>query len=172
MNTRRQFLLQAPIGMLAAAAACRGAEQTPGTAAATTPGAPPTFGTSAAAGPSVTAETFAAAEPLMQVQMTDAERTQAAANWRTSMAGTLERRVGPRSVPLDDTMVPASQWNPAVAGTPRGSTRDRFVRTVVNPGPLPTSDSAIAFAPVTQLARWIETRQLTSCVTGAARALD
>jgi Asp-tRNA(Asn)/Glu-tRNA(Gln) amidotransferase A subunit family amidase len=162
VNTRRQFLLQAPIGMLAAAAACRGTEPTPTTATSSTPGAPPTFGTSAAAGPSVTAESFAAAEPLMQVQMTEAERTQAAANWRTSMAGTLERRVGPRIVPLDDTMVPASQWNPAVAGAPRGSTRDRFIRTVVNPGPLPTSDSAIALAPVTQLSRWIETRQLTS----------
>ena len=83
MNTRRQFLLQAPVGMLAAAAACRGTEQSPVTATATTgtPGAPPTVGTSAAAGPAVTAESFAAAETLMQVRMTDAERTQAAVNW-------------------------------------------------------------------------------------------
>ena len=72
MNTRRQFLLQAPLGMLAAAAACRGDEQTP--TPSTTPGAPPTFGTAAAAGPTVTASTFAAAEPLMQVHLTDAER--------------------------------------------------------------------------------------------------
>ena len=28
--------------------------------------------------------------------------------------------------------------------------------------PLPTSDEDIAFAPVTQLARWIETKQITS----------
>ena len=160
MNTRRQFLLQAPIGVLAAAAACRGDTPTP--EVVSTPGAPPTFGTSAAAGPAVTPSTFAAAETLMQVHMTDAERTQAAANWRTSMAGTLEQRTGPRLVPLDDTMVPASQWNPAVAGAPRGSTRDRFIRTIVNPGPLPASDGAIALAPVTQLSRWIETRQLTS----------
>ena len=160
MNTRRQFLLQAPLGMLAAAAACRGDEQTP--AASPTPGAPPTFGTAAAAGPTVTASTFAAAEPLMQVHMTDAERTQVAASWRTSMGATLERRTGPRTVPLDDTMVPALQWNPAVPGAPLGSMRNQFIRTTVNPGPLPTSDAAIAFAPVTQLSRWIETRQLTS----------
>ncbi len=146
--------------MLAAAAACRGDEQTP--AASPTPGAPPTFGTAAAAGPTVTASTFAAAEPLMQVHMTDAERTQVAASWRTSMGATLERRTGPRTVPLDDTMVPALQWNPAVPGAPLGSTRNQFIRTTVNPGPLPTSDAAIAFAPVTQLSRWIETRQLTS----------
>jgi hypothetical protein len=31
MNTRRQFLLQAPIGVLAAAAACRGDTPTPAT---------------------------------------------------------------------------------------------------------------------------------------------
>ncbi len=146
--------------MLAAAAACRGDEQTP--AASPTPGAPPTFGTAAAAGPTVTASTFAAAEPLMQVHMTDAERTQVAASWRTSMGATLERRTGPRTVPLDDTMVPALQWNPAVPGAPLGSMRNQFIRTTVNPGPLPTSDAAIAFAPVTQLSRWIETRQLTS----------
>jgi len=146
--------------MLAAAAACRGDEQTP--TPSTTPGAPPTFGTAAAAGPTVTASTFATAEPLMQVHMTDAERTQVAASWRTSMGATLERRTGPRTVPLDDTMVPALQWNPAVPGAPLGSTRNQFIRTTVNPGPLPTSDAAIAFAPVTQLSRWIETRQLTS----------
>jgi len=36
------------------------------------------------------------------------------------------------------------------------------VRSRSEPGPLPPSDDAIAFAPVTQLARWIESRQLSS----------
>src|SRR6185436_2106224 len=40
--------------------------------------------------------------------------------------------------------------------------RDRFVRAAADPGPLPSSDSDIAYAPVHQLSRWIETKKLTS----------
>ena len=47
-------------------------------------------------------------------------------------------------------------------GQTAGPARDRFVRTRVDPGPLPPNDEDIAFAPVTQLSRWIETRKLTS----------
>jgi Asp-tRNA(Asn)/Glu-tRNA(Gln) amidotransferase A subunit family amidase len=36
------------------------------------------------------------------------------------------------------------------------------VRTQSDPGPLPANDEDIAFAPVTQLSRWIESRKLTS----------
>ncbi len=36
------------------------------------------------------------------------------------------------------------------------------MRSKSDPGPLPTSDEDIAFAPVTRLSRWIEKRQLTS----------
>src|SRR5207237_5390505 len=39
---------------------------------------------------------------------------------------------------------------------------DRFIRSKADGAPLPSSDDAIAFAPVTQLSRWIESRQLTS----------
>jgi Asp-tRNA(Asn)/Glu-tRNA(Gln) amidotransferase A subunit family amidase len=43
-----------------------------------------------------------------------------------------------------------------------GPTRDAFVRTNADPGPLPASDAEIAFAPVSLLSRWIETHKLTS----------
>ena len=43
-----------------------------------------------------------------------------------------------------------------------GQTRDRFVRAPGDPGPLPGDDAAIAYAPVTRLSRWIESRKLTS----------
>ena len=79
MNTRRQFLITAPLGVLGAAAAC-GGEQ-PGRAVATpppTPGAPPTFGTAPSSGPPVSASTFAEAEKLAQVTMSAAEREMAA----------------------------------------------------------------------------------------------
>ena len=78
MNTRRQFLIRAPLTLLVAATALEtGTAQTP-SQTPTTPGAPPTFGTGAGFGPTVTPETFAEAEKLMQVTMTAAERQQAA----------------------------------------------------------------------------------------------
>src|SRR5215831_14685022 len=176
MNTRRQFLISAPLGVLVAAAGCRRndeATQANSQSAPTTAGAPPTFGTGPGSGPPVTPSTFAEAEKLMQVTMTPTQRQQAADSWRESLAPYLERRAGPRKVAIEATDAPAMLWNPALAGAPlpaspdRPDRPDRFVRS---PGgsakaasaPLPSSDDDIAFAPVTQLSRWIESRKLTS----------
>jgi Asp-tRNA(Asn)/Glu-tRNA(Gln) amidotransferase A subunit family amidase len=168
MNTRRQFLIRAPLGVLVAAAACRNesapAETTQTTAQTTptTPGAPPAFATAAGVGPQVTPATFAEAEKLMQVTMTPAERQQAADSWRSAMAPYLERRTGPRKVAIAATDAPATLWNPALPGVPIAPARDRFVRSKASGAPLPASDDDIAFAPVTELSRWIESKQLTS----------
>src|SRR4051794_31229659 len=104
MNTRRQFLITAAMGALAAGAS-RGAEAQAGTPPAT-PGAPPTFGTGPLSGPAVSPATFAEAEKLAQVTMSAAEREMAAASWRQSMAPLLERRTGPRKVVLDPDIAP------------------------------------------------------------------
>jgi Asp-tRNA(Asn)/Glu-tRNA(Gln) amidotransferase A subunit family amidase len=163
MNTRRQFLLRAPLGLLVAATACRNEGPNTGSPSApTTAGAPPTFGTGNGTGPVVTPATFAEAEKLMQVTMTDAERQQAADSWRQSMAPYFERRTGPRKVAIEATDSPATLWNPALPGLQIPSSPDRFVRSNAEAVPLPSSDDDIAFAPVTQLSRWIESRQLTS----------
>ena len=176
MNSRRHFLIQAPVALLGAVAACRADEQKAaagGTTSATpTPGAPPAFNTAPPVGPEVSPATFAEAEKLAQVQMTDAQRQVIAKSWRTSMAALLERRTGPRKIALEATLAPATRWVPAsiaeaatgptLAGAPTALPRERFVRTTVDPGPLPMNDADIAYAPVTQLARWIETRKLTS----------
>ena len=165
MNTRRQFLIRAPIGLLAAAAACRrdgGGSEEQAATPATTPGTPPTFATAPAVGPEVTPATFAEAEKLMQVSLTDAQRVMVAAGWRQSMAPFLERRVGPRRVALEATVPPATRWNPNLSGEPLGPARDRFLRSPLDPGPLPTSDADIAFSSVARLSRWIETRALTA----------
>ena len=163
MNSRRQFLIQAPLGLLGAIAACRSEEQTPGSASATaTPGAPPAFNTAPPVGPDVSTGTFAEAEKLMQVRLTDAQRQMAAGSWRTSMAPLLERRTGPRKATLEATLAPATRWDPASASPTSNPARDQFVRSNTDPGPLPASDEDIAFSPVTQLSRWIETRKLTS----------
>ena len=117
MNTRRQFLITAPLGVLVAAGACSN-DTPPGTSQSTpaapptppsTPGAPPTFGTGAGSGPAVSPATFAEAGKLMQVTMTEPERQQAADSWRRSMAPYLERRTGPRKVAIADTDAPATQ---------------------------------------------------------------
>jgi Asp-tRNA(Asn)/Glu-tRNA(Gln) amidotransferase A subunit family amidase len=165
MNTRRQFLLRAPLGLLVAAAAC--STETPRSTQQPTatppPGAPPTFGTGKGVGPVVTPATFAEAEKLTQVTMSPAERQQAADSWRESMAPYLERRNGPRKVAIEATDAPATLWNPSLPGlvSPPPSV-DRFVRSKDEGGPMPSSDDDIAFAPVTRLSRWIESRQLTS----------
>jgi Asp-tRNA(Asn)/Glu-tRNA(Gln) amidotransferase A subunit family amidase len=163
MNTRRQFLITAPLGVLGATAACRGEQQaTVVSTPPTTPGAPPTFGTAPGSGPAVTPSTFAAAETLVQVTMSAVDREMAAASWRQSMAPLLERRVGPRQIALEPHIAPATRWNPVLAGENSGPTRDVFVRSNSEAVPLPTSDADIAFSPVTQLSRWIEQKRLTS----------
>ncbi|HET7373336.1 MAG TPA: amidase, partial [Gemmatimonadaceae bacterium] len=161
MNSRRQFLITAPFGLLGAVTACRNApeSQQQGTPPA---GAPPTFGTAPAVGPEVSPATFAEAEKLAQVEMTHAQRTMAARSWRTTMAAMLERRTGPRKIALEPTLAPATRWNPVISDQSTGPAADRFVRSAADPGPLPASDDAIAFAPVTELSRWIESRKLTS----------
>src|ERR1043165_5748808 len=169
MNSRRQFLLTAPLGAVAFLEACKAADQastqsstpansTPGT----TPGAPPAFGTAPQVGPEVTPATFAEAEKLMQVTMTPDQRQMAAESWRRTLAALLERRTGPRKVELDDTRSPATIWNPSAVAHTTGPAKSRFVRSAATNVPLPTDDAEIAFAPVTQLSRWIQQRQLTS----------
>src|SRR6266581_424867 len=130
MNTRRQFLLRAPLGVLVAATACR--NETPSTNSQSTPstaGAPPTFGTGPGTGPPVTPATFAEAEKLMQVTMTPAERQQAADSWRESLAPYLERRTGPRKLAIAATDSPATLWNPMLPGIASSPSRDQFVRS-------------------------------------------
>jgi len=168
MSNRRQFLVSGPLALAAALASCRRAEQPSSGSSVTpsTPGAPPAFNTGPSIGPPVTPETFGEAAKLAQYEMSDAERHMAAGSWRTSMAPLLERRIGPRQLALDATVAPATQWTPWLidthAATAPTDTRSRFVRTSGDPGPLPSSDSDIAYAPVHQLSRWIETKKLTS----------
>jgi Asp-tRNA(Asn)/Glu-tRNA(Gln) amidotransferase A subunit family amidase len=157
MKTRRRFLVTAPLGLLAASQVSLGASsETP------PPGAPPTFGTAPPVGPEVAPATFAEAEKLMQVSMTDAQRQMAAQSWSASMAGMLERRTGPHKVMLEPELAPATQWNPVLPGMQAGPKQSRFVRSKAEAVPLPTRDEDIAFAPVTQLSRWIEAKQLSS----------
>ena len=111
----------------------------------------------------MTAATLAEAEKLVRVEMTAAERAQAAGNWSRAMAGVMERRTGPRKVAIEDSVAPASRWDPMIPGVAAGPKQDRFVRSA-SPAAAALSkrDEDIAFAPVSSLSRWIESRALTS----------
>jgi Asp-tRNA(Asn)/Glu-tRNA(Gln) amidotransferase A subunit family amidase len=163
-KSRRQFLTVTSMGILGVAAVLRSqgqnaAQQNP---ADLPPGAPPAFGAGPAVGPEVSATTFAEAEKLVQFEMTPAERVVAADSWRKTMAYLYERRTGPRKLALPTTIAPATRWDPILPGQKSGPERDHFVPSSIDPGALPGHDEDIAFATVTQLSRWIETRKLTS----------
>jgi Asp-tRNA(Asn)/Glu-tRNA(Gln) amidotransferase A subunit family amidase len=158
-KSRRQFLAATSLTLLGAAAASLSKAQV---ATDLPPGSPSAFGTGPAVGPEVTVSTFAEAEKLVQVSMSNAERVMAAASWRKTMAGLYERRTGPRKLALEPTLAPASRWDPVLPGQKTLPQRDRFTRSDADPGPLPANDEDLAFASVTRLSRWIETRKLSS----------
>jgi hypothetical protein len=159
-KSRRQFLTHASISLLGAAAVASWghAQQTSEPPA----GAPPAFGTAPPVGPDVTTSTFAESEKLMQLQLSQADRAQAAGNWRSAMAPLYERRTGPRKVEIEPTLAPYSRWDPVLPNEKPVPQRDQFIWSKADPGPLPSKDEDIAFAPVTHLARWVEKRQISS----------
>ncbi|HZF12601.1 MAG TPA: amidase [Thermoanaerobaculia bacterium] len=169
-HSRRQFLKESALGLVGAAAVVHAASTAealtaePPTPATPPPGTPPAFGTGPAVGPAITPATLAEAEKLVQVEFTPAERAQAAANWRVSLAPLVERRTGPRKVALEPALAPATRWDPTpiAGGTSAQPAEDRFVRSAAPLPPLPARDEDIAFAPVAMLSRWIETKALSS----------
>jgi Asp-tRNA(Asn)/Glu-tRNA(Gln) amidotransferase A subunit family amidase len=158
-KSRRQFLSHAPFALLGAAVAAQTqTEKLP----APPPGAPPAFGTAPPVGPEVSPETFSQAEKLVQVEFSPEELAQAAGNWRSAMAPLYERRAGPHKITLEETLAPATIWDPVLPGQKLVPVSNQFVRSKDDPGPLPENDEDIAYATVTQLSGWIEQRKLTS----------
>src|SRR6185503_20267544 len=166
-RSRRDFLAQMTASVLGAAIApevvAQQQQPTPPAKPTEPPaGTPPAFGTAPPVGPEVSPATFAEAEKLVRVEMTEAERAEAAGNWRMAMAPLYERRTGPKKVEIEPVDLPYSLWTPVLSGEKAGPQRDQFIRSQVDPGPLPKNEEDIAFAPVTHLATWIQKRQITS----------
>src|SRR3954468_5931983 len=133
-KSRREFLVQTAFSLFGATLASRAEAQT----SQLPPGAPPAFGTAPPVGPPVSASTFAEAEKLVQFKLSPSHRSQAAGNWRKSMAALYERRVGPRKVAIEAAVAPYSQWNPVLPGqrvVPQG---DEFIWSRGVSRPLPT----------------------------------
>ena len=158
LNSRRHFLSRASAALAAVSGACR---KTAPQASAPPAGAPPAFGTAPDVGPPVSPATFVEVEKLVQFDLKPAEREQASGNWRKSMAPLYERRTGPRKFLPASNVAPATRWDPMLPGLPAPPSRDRFIRSDAA-AVLPASNADIAFAPLTQLSRWVEARQLTS----------
>lgn len=125
-------------------------------------GAPPAFGTGPAMGPEVTPGTFVEAEKLVQVELTETDRSQAASSWRVNMAPVYQRRTGPKKIMLDSTLAPFSLHRSAIPGEKLRTGKNQFVRSKNDAGQLPTNEEDIAFAPVSKLSRWMEQKKLTS----------
>ena len=175
MKSRREFLTTAGIGLLGATAAAEGfanaaeKEAAPltdyfseDTVSQEPAGMPPAFGTATPVGPEVSVTTFTEAQKLVQIEMRPKDLDQAAKTWRVNMAPLYERRVGPKTIELQNDIAPWSRWDPVLPGTSAGPVRSRVVRSKSDVGPLPENDGDIAFASVSQLSRWIEARKLTS----------
>ncbi len=166
-KSRREFMAQMTASVLGAAVApevmAQQQQPTPPAKPGEPPaGTPPAFGTAPPVGPGVSSATFAEAEKLVRVEMTDPERAEAAGNWRMAMAPLYERRTGPNKVEIEPADLPYSLWNPVLPGEKAGPQRDLFIRSKAEPGPLPKNEEDIAFAPVTHLSTWIQRRQITS----------
>ncbi len=168
-KSRRHFLATTSLSLLGAAAALDGQAQNPPDQRPADvhpedqpPGTPPAFGTGPAVGPEVSPTTFAEAQKLVQIELTETERAVAAASWRQNLSSLYERRTGPRKIALEPGLSPATRWNPMLPGIKSLPQRDQFIRSKSDPGPLPSKPEDIAFAPVTRLSRWIEQRKITS----------
>ena len=105
----------------------------------------------------ITLETIAAAERMMGVEYTAAERQQMLDNLEGQIASALARR----KVPLANSVPMAMRFDPRLPGFAMPHGADALHLSQVT-APLPSSDEDIAFAPVTHLSAWIRSGTLTS----------
>ncbi len=156
--TRREFILTG--GVVAAAstlpASAIGVQQDKPSQPPTEP--PEPEDTKSEDGDTITEATFAEAEKLAGVRFTAKERTQ----MLRGIKGEVDRYHKRRSQELPNGLGPAAVVDPRFPGVRLVDVPNKVVRSNGSPGPLPSNDEDIAFAPVTTLSRWIQGRELTS----------
>ena len=141
-KSRRKFLATTSLGLLGAAVARSASAQT---VSNLPPGEPPAFGTGPEVGPEVSPATFAEAEKLARVQLTEAERTMAAQSWRRTMASLYERRTGEsyRAGPAEFEGLDEQIREAALHGTSFSDPAGRRQITVVQLGSEPIASLAL-----------------------------
>lgn len=107
--------------------------------------------------PEITLETIAAAERLMGVEYSAAERQQMLDNLEGQITSALQRR----GVKLANSVPMALRFDPRLPGFAMPHGADRLTLSAVTAA-LPATDEDIAFAPVTHLGAWIRAGHLTS----------
>ena len=107
--------------------------------------------------PRYTPEDIAAAEPILGVTQSDAERAQIA----ETIEGQILSAVARRALVFRNDEPPALRFDPRLPGFAMPEVGAlRFSKA--DPGPLPGDPEDIAFAPLPALARWIAEGRLTS----------
>jgi len=104
----------------------------------------------------VTIDMIAAAEALLGVAYTPAERVL----MREDFAPQIENALRRRAMHLPETLGPASKFDPRLPGCEMPLAASRIWEPLETP--LPEADEDIAFAPVTALAGWMKSGQLTA----------
>ena len=104
------------------------------------------------------AETIAAAERVMGVRYTEAER----ALMQGNLAPQIENALRRRDLAFPNHLAPATRFDPRLPGFRAPATQGPMRWSEPDPGPLPAGDEDIAFAAVAHLARWIASGELTS----------
>jgi len=105
----------------------------------------------------ITRDTLREAEKLAGVQFTDVEREMIL----QGIGGDVQRYLARRAFYPPNHLAPATAFDPRLRSVTY-EIRDRGVTRSVHDLPLPETDSDIAYAPLTDLSHWIETRALTS----------
>ncbi|MFN6976974.1 MAG: amidase, partial [Gemmobacter sp.] len=105
----------------------------------------------------ITADQIRGAEALLALDWTEAERAQMIGNLEGQIASAVARR----ALRLPNDVPPAQRFDPRLPGfaMPAPGTA---VRTAPVAVPLPAAEDDIAFAPVTHLAAWIASGQISS----------
>lgn len=109
------------------------------------------------AGPSLTLAEIEAAERLLGVSYTSAERALMLDNLGDQIAAAIARR----AVRLPNSAQPATRFDPRLPSFSMPGAVGPLKFSAPSPRPLPDNDD-IAFAPATQLAAWIAAGQITS----------
>lgn len=111
----------------------------------------------AADGP-VTSQTLQCAESLFDITYTDAEREMVV----EEIDGWIDRMTRQRAHEKPNTLAPATVFDPRLRSRTYRDQPDAVTISGVDAGPLPESDTQIAFAPVWKQAQWLRRAGLSS----------